>query len=520
METSPVRLQALVGAAERLQERGGKPVDWMGCVEQALDRLRQRPFRAHPVRLHTIHQEGKARDIADPDAVDRLIEEALLTRVAEAVETRLCDAVHGYRRGRSTYTAAIRAGRMLAEGRHQILMLDIASFFPSIHREPLRGPLEELLGNHVAEIVMGLAEAPSFVGNEVLARPKGLLLGRALSPLLANLALTALDDAVAESGCGYVRYGDDMFLAARSDDERSSAEGLAAHALAELGLSVAMEKTRRLTYSGSPVLYLGHAIDDRGLFERLNENRLKRVAGRAAVFDEGAGDAPTDRVLQPNVRTRTLYLTEPGVYVRVEQARLVIQRGKDVLREVPLHRIDRILVLAGIALSSSVLSSCISEGIPVLFFVGRGRTYGSLVSGGMPSPLRLRAQYDLSSRAEARLALGREVIDAKLRAMLRRLDREPRAATQRSQIEALARRIPEAMDGADLRGIEGAATRFWYEVLALRISHADFRFEETFKATAPRSDQQSPLVRVFPALRRNANGPSGTRPRSASRDRA
>lgn len=480
MEPSPLRLQALVGAAERLRSRGGRATDWTGCVELALDRLRRRPFEAQAVRLYGIRKDDKRREVAETETVDRLIEEALLPLVARAAETRLSDAVHGYRRGRSTFTAALAASRLLAGGRRHVALLDIANFFPSVRREPLAPLLEDLLGAHVAEIVLALAGAPATVDGALVTRPVGLTLGRVLSPVLSNLALLPLDDACAESGFGYVRYGDDLFVAAASEQERAAAEDLCARVLGSLGLELAEHKAQRILYSGAPFLYLGHALDERGLFERVGERRLERMEQRTGIFvDDGRG--PDSRAFQPNRRVRTLYLTEPGVYVRVDQGRLVVMRGKDVLRDVPLHRVDRVLVLAGVALSSAVLSACIVEGIPMLFFVGRGRGYGSLVAGGMPNPLRLRAQYDLCSQSESRLGLARAIVDAKLRAMLRRLDRQPQAAGQRQQVAGLKHRIATAPDSAVLRGLEGAATRAWYEALALRLRPEDFRFHSRSK---------------------------------------
>ncbi len=114
----------------------------------------------------------------------------------------------------------------------------------------------------------------------------------------------------------------------------------------------------------------------------------------------------------------------------------------------------------------------------VVFFVGKGRAFGSLVGSGMPNPLRLRSQYDLVSRPERRAAIARDVVVAKLTAMQRRLLNVKDAGELRAEIGAILERIPEGADPVTLRGFEGAATRAYYKGFALRIRNPAFAFHE------------------------------------------
>ena len=154
---SPLSLQQLVGAAERLsardrsQNRDG--TDWLGVVDEARDRLVRRPFEALPVPAFVIREGEKERVVTSPRAVNRIIEEGLLPKVASAVEPHLLSSVHAYRRGRSTFTAARDAVGLLARGFRELALLDIADFFPSIDRDRLVGALAEILTPHEAEIV-------------------------------------------------------------------------------------------------------------------------------------------------------------------------------------------------------------------------------------------------------------------------------------------------------------------------------------------------------------------------------
>jgi CRISPR-associated protein Cas1 len=497
MPSAPFTLQQVIGAAERLRqrqheradasERHTPHVDWLPLVESAYHRLTQRPFSALPIPAF-VHDDGrKQRVLTSPQPIDRLIEETLLPRLHRALDKLLLPCAHAYRVGRSTFSAAAEASRALAAGQHAIALLDVSDFFGSIDRERLAAMLAAHLGEHELEVALSLVSAPVILAGEVTLSPRGIPLGRAISPMLANFYLSDLDVAMASFDGTYLRYADDVFLAARTNDERDAAEARVAQALGRLGLQLRAEKAERLGYDGTPFLYLGMAVDEHGVYERVGDKRLGRILSRraAAPIADGVADTGTTAfelaAEQPNRRSQTLYVTEPGLYLRVDAGRVQVRRGQETVRELPLHRVDRILILSGVSMSSGFVSACIAQEVPVLFFVGRGRAFGSLVASGMPNPLRLRAQYDLLARAERRLDLARAVIDAKLEAMLRRLRYAPAAAEARARVAETRGRLAHTFDLTELRGHEGMATRAWYEGLALRIKPPGFAFKSRSK---------------------------------------
>jgi len=493
---SPVSLQELVGAAERLRRRKaegpGARFDWLAAVEDARDRLAVHPFPVAPVPAFTLMQNGKGRMVASPVASERLIEEALAPILLRAFEGCWRESVHGYRSGRSTFTAAKAASESLAAGRRHVALLDVCDFYGSINREVLHSRLSERLSQRVVETVYALMSAPLLSDGQHIDLPRGLVLGRPLSPFLANLYMTPVDDAMMACAATYLRYADDVFLAAASVDQRNDAEQHFVTSLAGLGLSLQVVKTKRFEYDGAPFVYLGHAIDHKRVFERVKPVRLARITDqhtRNAAPPCEASDTPLP---QPNKRSRTLYLTEPGVFLSIRGGLVVVRKGKDTLREIPLHRIDRVLLLGGSSMTSGFVSACISADIPVLFFVARGKTFGSLVAGGMLNPLRLRAQYDLIGRSDRRMALARAIVLAKIDAMIRRLINVDEAAAIRQRLNDLRRRLDVAVSPASFRGFEGSATRDYYEGFAMRIKESAFRF--TQRTRRPPKDRINSLL--------------------------
>ncbi|MCA9643676.1 MAG: CRISPR-associated endonuclease Cas1, partial [Myxococcales bacterium] len=143
---------------------------------------------------------------------------------------------------------------------------------------------------------------------------------------------------------------------------------------------------------------------------------------------------------------------------------------------VPLHRLDRIIILAHVGMSSGFASACIARGIPVTFVVGKGRAFGSLSSGSLPNPLRLRAQYDLVAQREARVELARAIVAAKIDAMLRRLKNVTMASEIRADLAAYRANLTDHASPESLRGVEGVATKRYFEGFAARISQEAFAF--------------------------------------------
>lgn len=254
---SPLTFQILAGAAERSRKGMlGDPAenDLLSLVEATLRRLEREPFEPEPLDAFETASGEKTRVVASPRASDRLVEEALLPSVRRAVEPLLASGVHGFRRGRSTFTAAIAAWKGIVSGHCEILMTDVSAFYDSVDRAKLSAQLARVLPAGPVRIVDGLAAAPYVLRGRLVERPRGIPPGRILSPLLANLYLTPVDASLAGLGGTYLRYGDDLFFAARDAGTCDEAEVRVAAALADLGLSASAEKTRRFRFDGQPFL--------------------------------------------------------------------------------------------------------------------------------------------------------------------------------------------------------------------------------------------------------------------------
>ena len=110
--------------------------------------------------------------------------------------------------------------------------------------------------------------------------------------------------------------------------------------------------------------------------------------------------------------------------------------------------------------------------------LSKGRAFGSLVTGGMPNPLRLRAQYDLYASPVRRLGFARDILTAKLTAMCRKVQRRSgRSCDAARSLTSLQSSMANATSVEQLLGFEGAATRAYYAAVATWIQSEGFAFQ-------------------------------------------
>lgn len=164
----------------------------------------------------------------------------------------------------------------------------------------------------------------------------------------------------------------------------------------------------------------------------------------------------------------TLYLTEPRSLVRRDGEALRVQIPAGEGREartvtVPLIKIDQVVVLGDITLTTPALQMLLEQRVAIHFLSAHGRSYGSLI----PDPTRNAqlhlAQYAAHSALSRRFLIAREMIAGKLsnlRTLLLRYNRKLSSATiddAAGQIRAALRGlealpIPERADEGDRMG--------------------------------------------------------------------
>jgi len=194
----------------------------------------------------------------------------------------------------------------------------------------------------------------------------------------------------------------------------------------------------------------------------------------AAARPPGKGARPGRGVRHdeaPPPLLRTLYLAEPGAYLRVEGGRIVVQKNGEEVLSVPMEKVDQVLVADEGAVSFAVLRALLARGATLVLQGAPGEPLGMLVNANDSRVGLRRCQYRRSEDPEFCLGAARSIVVGKIansRLLLRRHYRfrpgghSPADAPLREmQGHAAHARSLEV-----LRGVEGAAARAYFAAFA------------------------------------------------------
>ena len=240
---------------------------FLGRIREA---LKQRTYRPSPVRGVEIPKGGgKMRRLGIPTVADRVVQAAVKAVLEPIFEADFLPCSYGFRPNRRAQDAIAEIHNLTTGTRdyHWVLEADIAACFDEIDHvavmDRLRGRIKDKrLCNLVkAFLKAGVMDDLGDREESLTGTPQGGI----LSPLLANIALSALDEHFTrqwntEMGDGsrrrrrrrqglgnwrLIRYADDFVLLVSGG--RHHAEALRADVaavIAPLGLRLAPEKTR------------------------------------------------------------------------------------------------------------------------------------------------------------------------------------------------------------------------------------------------------------------------------------
>lgn len=173
----------------------------------------------------------------------------------------------------------------------------------------------------------------------------------------------------------------------------------------------------------------------------------------------------------------TLYVTEYRSQVRVQKGNLVVSRPDGKAR-VPIESLDAVVLFGG-QITSEAIELCVSRAVRVAALRRSGRVRFT-ISGPPSGNVYLRvAQLRAADDAEAALDLARCFVAGKLqsyRTLLARWGveaRDPERTLMRVAREVVGERIaslPMARDGDTVRGLEGDATRRYFQGLGAHLA--------------------------------------------------
>jgi group II intron reverse transcriptase/maturase len=327
-------------------------------LQELRDDLRVGRYQPMPCRRKWIPKPGKPgqfRPLGIPTVTDRLVQGAIKNLLEPIFEATFWHVSYGFRPGRGCHAAlehirmAIRPRAKASDGRRQrapyqwVVEGDIKGCFDHIDHHLLMQRVRARIGDRKVTRLVGLFLKAGVLEEEfLLPTQEGTPQGGVISPLLANIALTAIEERYerwvyhrtktrAHRSCDGlkaaldcrstdrrrgipvyfpVRYADDFVILVSGTRENAEAEkaALAEYLKQKTGLDLSPEKTR-VTDLREGFEFLGHRVRLKwhhqfGLMPRIEIPKHKQADLRYRVKQETQRDSLpsslTDRLQRIN----------------------------------------------------------------------------------------------------------------------------------------------------------------------------------------------------------------------------
>ena len=217
-------------------------------LQRLHEQLREGKYQPQPVRRAWIPKPGskEKRPLGIPAVRDRIVQGALRHVLEPIFEADMAGHSYGFRPGKGAKDALRRVDTLLKAGHDWVVDADLKSYFDTIPHERLMALVQERVADGR---VLALVE--SFLRAGVLEEAKGWQptergtpQGGVISPLLANVYLSPLDQHMVKAGWEMVRYADDFVILCRSEAGAQAALAAVRAWVSEAGLTLHPDKTR------------------------------------------------------------------------------------------------------------------------------------------------------------------------------------------------------------------------------------------------------------------------------------
>lgn len=177
---------------------------------------------------------------------------------------------------------------------------------------------------------------------------------------------------------------------------------------------------------------------------------------------------------------RTLYVSQQGCYVVLQQETLIVKQGETVHAKVQLPLLEAILIFGKSQVTTQVIRTCLWRDIPIAYLSRMGYCYGRVMP--IERGYRQLSRYQQQLGVAERLVTARAIVQAKLknsRVLLRRQKKRVELELLEPvlrRLEYLALQAARADSLERLMGFEGAGAAQYFSAFGECLTNPEFVF--------------------------------------------
>lgn len=165
----------------------------------------------------------------------------------------------------------------------------------------------------------------------------------------------------------------------------------------------------------------------------------------------------------------TVYITEQNTVVHQSAQHLVVTKGKERIKHLPLVQIDSLLVFGNVQITTQAFKLLLKEGIEVSCFTRNCRLWGRFMPMRSKNVLLRVAQYERYHNENFKVRLARAFVRGKLRnarSMILRYRRNYPEQTFEAELKTLddsIKKLSEQKSVNGVMGLEGIGTATYFK---------------------------------------------------------